>query len=179
MSLYHRNPFLDTKHPLTARSCQPPTRHRFLLLGGRFRPQVAIGPRTFHLTLSSAVILLRARPSQPSNSPLDPRSAIDFALLLACALCSHVARRRSARAQRRPRARPRRVGGAHDLQLGGPAACRRAGPSSRSPVPVPTAHGAPGTCLECTPPTLVPWPHRGLGTRWRRLLAYIECIHLL
>ena len=138
-----------------------PTRRRFLLLYGRFRPQVAIGPRTFDLKLSFAVILLRERPPQPSNSPLDPRSAIDFALLFPCVLCSHVARRRPASAHRRHRARSRRVGGAYDFQLDGAAACRHAGPSSRSPVPVPVAHGALGMCLDDTPPTLVPRPCRG------------------
>ena len=138
-----------------------PTRRRFLLLYGRFRPQVASAPRTFDLKLSFAVILLRERPPQPSNSPLDPRSAIDFALLFVCVLCSHVARWRPAREHRRPRARSRRVGGAHDVQQDGAAASRHAEPSSRSPVPVPAAHGALGTCLDDTPPTLVPRPHRG------------------
>ena len=33
-------------------SCARPTRHRFLLLGGRFRPQVVIDSRTFDLKLS-------------------------------------------------------------------------------------------------------------------------------
>ena len=155
-----------------------PTRRRFLLLYGRFRPQVAIDPRTFDLKLSFAVILPRERPPQPSNSPLDPRSAIDFALLFPCVLCSHVARRRPASAHRRHRARPRRVGGAHDFQLGGTAACRHAGPSSCSPVPVPGAHGALGMCLDDMPPTLVPRPYHGCGTHWRRLLACIEFTHL-
>ena len=84
---------------------------------------------------------------------LAPRSAIcdrfrpSFCI---CVLCSHVARRRPAREHRRPRARSRRVGGAHDVQLDGAAASRHAEPSSRSPVPVPAAHGALGMCLDDT-----------------------------
>ena len=132
-----------------------------LLLYGRFRPHVAIDPRACDLKLVGAVHLRRAGSPRPSNSPLDPRSAIDFALLFVCVLCSHVARRRPAREHRRPRARSRRVGGAHDVQLDGAAASRHAEPSSRSPVPVPAAHGALGMCLDDTPPTLVPRPHRG------------------
>ena len=74
---------------------------------------------------------------------------------------SLVARRRSARAYRRPRARPRRSEGVQDMQLDGTVASRRIRRSSRSPVPVPVAHCAPRMQCRSTPPTLVPRPHRG------------------
>ena len=82
--------------------------------------------------------------------------------LLAFVFClSLVARRRSARAYRRPRARPRRGEGVQDMQLDGTVASRRIWRSSRSPVPVPVAHCAPRMQCRSTPPTLVPRPHRG------------------
>ena len=49
-----------------------PTRHRFLLLGGRFRPRVALEPTTGQLRLIGTVNLCRAGSPQPPNSPPYP-----------------------------------------------------------------------------------------------------------
>ena len=108
---------------------------------------------------------------------LAARSAI-LTLFLPLSVPLACARRRSARAHRRPRARSRRAGGAKDLPLRGAAASHGAGPSSGSPVPVPVAHGALCVCLHDTPPTLVPSPHRGRGALWRRIAEHIKCIHV-
>ena len=108
---------------------------------------------------------------------LAARSAI-LTLFLPLSVPLACARRRSARAHRRPRARSRRAGGAKDLPLRGAAASRGAGPSSGSPMPVPVAHGALCACLRDTPPTLVPSPHRGRGALWRRIAEHIKCIHV-
>jgi len=154
-------PFLDLIPLKSTRPVARPSEHRFLLLGGQFRPQGTIGPGTFHVRLVSTVNLCRAGPPQPPNSPLDPISAIDFTPLRFRFLLSLVARRRSARAYRRPRARPRRGEGVQDMQLDGTVASRRIWRSSRSPVPVPVAHCAPRMHCYDTPPTLVPRSHRG------------------
>ena len=108
---------------------------------------------------------------------LAARSAI-LTLFLPLSVPLAGARRRSARAHRRPRARSRRAGGAKDLPLRGAAASRGAGPSSGSLVPVPVAHGALCACLHDMPPTSVPSPHRGRGARWRRAIEHIKCIHV-
>ena len=160
--LYNRQlPFLVCFLGLSDAFCARPSEHRFLLLGGQFRPQGTIGPGTFHVRLVSTVNLCRAGPPQPPNSPLDPISAIDFTPPRFRFLLSLVARRRSARAYRRPRARPRRGEGVQDMQLDGTVASRRIWRSSRSPVPVPVAHCAPRMHCYDTPPTLVPRSHRG------------------
>ena len=135
--------------------------HRFLLLGDQFRPRVALEPTTGQLRLIGTVNLCRAGSPQPSYSRPDPCHSIDFTPPRFRFRQSLVARRRSARAYRRPRARPRRSEGVQDMQLDGTAVCRCAGPSSRSPVPVPVAHCAPRMQCRSTPPTLVPRPHRG------------------
>ena len=142
-------------------TCPTHRTHRFLLLGDQFRPRAALEPTTGQLRLIGTVNLCRAGSPQPSYSPLDPRSAIDFTPPRFRFLLSLVARRRSARAYRRPRARPRRGEGVQDMQLDGTVASRRIWRSSRSPVPMPVAHCAPRMQCRSTPPTLVPRPHRG------------------
>ena len=81
----------------------------------QFRPRVALEPTTGQLRLIGTVNLCRAGSPQPSYSRPDPCHSIDFTLPRFRFLLSLVARRRSARAYRRPRARPRCVGGAQDL----------------------------------------------------------------
>ena len=138
-----------------------PSQHRFLLLGDQFRPRVALESTTGQLRLIGTVNLCRAGSPQPSYSRPDPCHSIDFTPPRFRFRQSLVARRRSARAYRRPRARARRGEGVQDMQLDGTVASRRIWRSSRSPVPVPVAHCAPRMQCRSTPPTLVPRPHRG------------------
>jgi hypothetical protein len=81
----------------------------------QFRPRVALEPTTGQLRLIGTVNLCRAGSPQPSYSRPDPCHSIDFTLPRFRFLLSLVARRRSARAYRQPRARPRCVGGAQDF----------------------------------------------------------------
>lgn len=154
-------PFLACFTSFVRASCARPTRHRFLLLGDQCRPRAALEPTTGQLRLIGTVNLCRAGSPQPSYSRPDPCHSIDFTPPRFRFRQSLVARRRSARAYRRPRARPRRGEGVQDMQLDGTVASRRIWRSSRSPVPVPVAHCAPLMQCRSTPPALVPRPHRG------------------
>ena len=154
-------PFLDVIRLKSTCPVARPSEHRFLLIGDQFRPRVALEPTTGQFRLIGTVNLCRAGSPQPSYSRPDPCHSIDFTPPRFRFLLSLVARRRSARAYRRPRARPRRGEGVQDMQLDGTVASRRIWRSSRSPVPVPVAHCAPRMQCRSTPPTLVPRPHRG------------------
>ena len=154
-------PFLDVFRLKSTCPVARPSEHRFLLLGDQFRPRAALEPTAWHLRLIGTVNLCRAGSPQPSYSRPDPCHSIDFTPPRFRFRLSLVARRRSARAYRRPRARARRGEGVQDMQLDGTVASRRIWRSSRSPVPVPVAHCAPRMQCRSTPPTLVPRPHRG------------------
>ena len=154
-------PFLDVILLKSTCPVARPLRTQVSAPWRQFRPRVALEPPTGQLRLIVTVNLCRAGSPQPSYSRPDPCHSIDFTPPRFRFLLSLVARRRSARAYRRPRARPRRGEGVQDMQLDGTVASRRIWRSSRSPVPVPVAHCAPRMQCRSTPPTLVPRPHRG------------------